>query len=475
MKLTKICALVLAACMAGAALAGCSDKPAESGSVSGGTSTGDKSEEEVVSMGGYHFTWMSCWPQSLYTEEEGQTDYADRLMARYEEVEEKYDCTIELVDCSVETIMDDINRAALAGERLADFIQLDYMRFYLVANGDTFRPLDTIEGFDVNMANYNKSVTEIFTKDDGHVYGVNSIMRTPNWGVIMMYNKTLLQNEKCEDPFTLYKEGNWTFDKFEEICKAITKKKDGKTVQWGFATADWGGNNCEKPFIFANGGSVIKKNAEDKWEFAMLDEPAQTALTFLNRIELQEGYFKPSRSDAYANLDTLTKDGTIGFFVDNPQIMIERAASNMEDDWGLVPLPKGPNATEHTVVCYQPNAFFMMSTVPEEDAQKAAYIFDKICRPLYGSAEDDQVAFYDEYATMYMDNDPDKIEVLKFASNPVVDKSWILPSPDTISNAIMSCVRSSSETPKAAMEKIAATVNSNIQLGFYGVVVEPAE
>jgi len=85
--------------------------------------------------------------------------------------------------------------------------------------------------------------------------------------------REMLENEKCEDPYDLVKSNNWTFAKFQEICKKVTKSLSGGAVdQWGLTTVDWHANNFEKPMIFANGGTMIAKNNEGKYQFSLLSK-----------------------------------------------------------------------------------------------------------------------------------------------------------------------------------------------------------
>ena len=55
---------------------------------------GTDSEAVVQDLGGYEFTWATIWNWANYPEA-GATEYGDKRLAWYEEIEKKYNCKIK--------------------------------------------------------------------------------------------------------------------------------------------------------------------------------------------------------------------------------------------------------------------------------------------------------------------------------------------------------------------------------------------
>ena len=72
-------------------------------------------------------------------------------------------------------------------------------------------------GYDFSGKIWDSAVRDAYTKN-GKIFGIN-LQNTFNqqpW--IVAYAKSTVERYKLEDPYVLWKEGKWTFDKFKEMC-----------------------------------------------------------------------------------------------------------------------------------------------------------------------------------------------------------------------------------------------------------------
>lgn len=58
-------------------------------------------------------------------------------------------------------------------------------------------------------------------------------------GVVLYYNKQLFEEAGIEPPPADWTDSSWTFDKFLETARALTKESNGRITQFGFADAWW--------------------------------------------------------------------------------------------------------------------------------------------------------------------------------------------------------------------------------------------
>jgi multiple sugar transport system substrate-binding protein len=183
--------------------------------------------------------------------------------------------------------------------------------------------LKAAEGYD--LADFSKAAMGLWSNGD-KVYGI-PFSTSPS---MILYNKTLFDQAKLEDPATLADKGEWNMEKFREVAKTI-KEATGK---WGFEFKDGQGYETRMmhavmPPIRVYGG------------FAWQDK--------------QCGFNKPEAVAAMKQLhDMVFTDKSIvppgeqgDFFSGNSAMTINQIsrAPNLSTagfEWGIAPLPTGP-------------------------------------------------------------------------------------------------------------------------------------
>ncbi|MHB1454238.1 MAG: ABC transporter substrate-binding protein [Saccharofermentanales bacterium] len=425
-------------------------------------------------MGGYEFTWATLWEWNNYPEA-GVSDYGDQRLEKYDRIQTDYNCTITAVPLNADSFFEKINSSVMAGDKYADFIEVDFMRYQVLNNNKALLPLNQIEGFDVAQEKFFSRFTTAYTDDAGSAYGVQYQLPdliSSGLGTMIFFNKTLLEKYNLESPYDLFKDDKWTFDKFAEMCRTLTKDLNGDNEldQWGMGTIDWHYNNFEKPMLFANNASIIEKNSENRWQFALMSSNAQSTLNFLAKLTLEDKVMSPqsftsSPTDA---VDHFT-EGNVGFFFANPEL-IDRVNSSIADEWGMIILPKGPAATDYRQGECGIRSWVMLKN-NEEDAKTAATIFDAISDPVTGSVSKDQDLYYDQFLNNMLNGDEDALDQIKMAAEKMVpDYSWGATAATNQLNTVFDAsLRQGGMTVKAAMEAIAPVFQGYLEGFFYPV------
>lgn len=189
-------------------------------------------------------------------------------------------------------------------EPLDDILPLDDSRYFnkkAIWKGQTYGVQPIANGYDYY--------------DAGEVYGV--------W-----FNQDLFDDYGLTSPVTLWENGEWDFDHFIDLAKALTvdSDKDGKTDIFGWTT--W----YNTWFAAANGARAI--TSDDKGINLTWNDPAY--------IHAMEYYLKanPYRSGGAAEF----KDGNVGMYIErvqNARQFLDGETLSFSCDW--VPLPKGPD------------------------------------------------------------------------------------------------------------------------------------
>ncbi len=104
-----------------------------------------------------------------------------------------------------------------------------------------------------------KAFSEHYTLN-GNVYAVGSAKSVYQY--MMLYNKKLFNEAGLEDPYELYKAGNWNWDKFMEMGYAVTDSAN-QVAFTGFGDSNVWTNLCAAQLIQKTGDGQYKSCAKD--------------------------------------------------------------------------------------------------------------------------------------------------------------------------------------------------------------------
>lgn len=201
-------------------------------------------------------------------------------------------------------------------------------------------PID--EYLDLDDPIWDKDVLEAYSMN-GHYYAVNT-------GEIetffIYYNKSLFEELSLPDPYELYQNGEWTYEKLREIAKKATIYDDDNTTVKTYGI----GTHAREVFVLSNGGKFIDWDEEQGTYVSTLKSAATIAgLNFLRDL-IADGSMEPSIQGF-----TEFPARRIAMFVERPMNAIANydLLNTMNDEIGVVPFPQGPNADK----VYAPSIF----------------------------------------------------------------------------------------------------------------------
>lgn len=268
------------------------------------------------------------------------------LEGRVAEAEELWNCKIEWFQFREVAEMA-FNRL-LAGEAAYDLwhVQNKIAYWDLVAGGAAY-PMGELLG-DEYYDNLPPSfiATEEALKYQDQYWGIGPVEWRPMYGyqndiLFVVYNKTLFEREGLPDLFELYEAGEWTWDMATEIAVQATQDFDGDGVvdQWGIVDArPW-------DLAVANGASLTKIDENGRVVFAA-DEPAYLeALEQCYEWWTELGVQFPGYGSGDLNTTFTSGRGAMRF--STAAYGLADLITQMEDDWGIVPMPMGPSADKH--------------------------------------------------------------------------------------------------------------------------------
>lgn len=343
----------------------------EAGGETGGD-TGGETGEEAIDLQGRTITIAGWWDGTP----NANTESAERELKRWEAVEKKYNVKLQFQNISYEQFQQQFTTGALADQQLGDIVYLEMFWVPLAVNGGLLTPLD--DYLDWNYWPQNMGDWGGFK---GNMY---AMAKTPHANRGIFYNKTIFQNEGIPDPQTLVENGEWTWDKFLEVTRQLTKDVDGDgiTDQYGYYGVHY---MMGEDFILANGGNIIEEQ-DGKYVSGLETEKGMEALRFIHELMHVHRVSAPippeERFDAFINGRVAMRQAGV----------YEGAQTQaMQDEFGFTYFPKGPSADNYV----SPVGSIPVATIPAgvENPEILVKIFEEISAPVEEWLDNDRAYF----------------------------------------------------------------------------------
>lgn len=452
MKCKKIITLGLVTVVMLQALCACG----QSGSSDGDkVPTGEKSDtgftENIYDMGGKTITIAD----SYWIGGESDTLEKQNCAKILKEIEKDYNCHIEVFAPNMSTIEQDITTSVAAGKVYANIINIQH-EFSGIYRSGNIADVSTIKNLGLD-SNEWLPVSKDFNTINNVQYGVAFLeqqCQAINWNVLT-YNKTLAEKYGIEDMYELVRNKQWTYDKFAEICQTVTTKSNGSVK--GMVN----GYPCFGFFTMTNNVDYVT-NKDGKYVYNCLSDNMLNALQFcqdFNRNGLLDNEdfvgndYGLTESNVFMSRKTL-------FHLSDFWVVSEVFSSGMPDDYGVLPLPMGPDATDYVGVATNCKSFCFIKGDP--DIEDAAAILVAMANRTGLSNK--------EWVSQQVENslrDDESGEMLELMlANPVSTTYGDVLGSDW--DALMrQCIYDMSLTPRQAMEQGQQTAQATID-EYYG-------
>ena len=358
-KHIRLLAMLLSAVMLLCCAAACG--PAESSGTESANPDGFGGREIKFAIWGFDYDAMT------------QSEAGRNLLQRLEDLEKEFDCTINVRNIPADTTFDSIYQAIAAGDSVCDLIDLPQpLTWVAPLKGGYLVDLAQYD-LDLKSDDFDTGVMDMITYGD-RVYGIATKDDNRFMNQVCYFNKRLV-TEVGYNPDDLYKwqkEGTWTWDKFKEIAVKISRLSSGSKQIWGTVQNNY--------LLFNN--LVVSNNTdwftktESGVKFNAGDTHVLQAAEFMKEL-YDNGCFplETSVSDA-----KLFYSGSVGFLFD----YVERVQwpdnqQSMTDDYGIVMIPKGPNADDY----YSMNNYYGVKSVLKnaKEPEKLAKLLYAFCKP----------------------------------------------------------------------------------------------
>lgn len=199
--------------------------------------------------------------------------------------------------------------------------------------------------YNVILSGVAQSIDDYITEDDLGYYDID--MDTFRWkgstyaiplkpyAFYIMFNRDLFELEGLKAPDEMFRDGEWNWENFATVCKALTKTVDGETTQLAYGSYE----DTILAFMYANGTSLLNVDTATGTVTSNLgDVKVQNTLDYL--IGLKDSF-------VYGN-------DMWGWFDNGTMAMIRGKEFPVElpFDVGMVPFPTGTDYEGKNLVVY---------------------------------------------------------------------------------------------------------------------------
>ncbi len=218
--------------------------------------------------------------------------------------------------------------------------------YYGVAmiTGGYFYDLCKVENLNLDSQWWNQSYREVISVADKEYAAVGDIvLSSTSRNFVMFFNKQLLKDTLPDyNIYDIVRSGEWTLDEFVTLTRAF-HKDDGDGIvsfndTYGFVfTAESGLQNAWEPAL---GIKAVLKDGDDVELNIMSDYNTKAFDALFEALCNNEGVYKhPRTSTSTAEVVSKFTSGSALMTIHHLDLA-ENSLTTMEDDFGIVPIPK---------------------------------------------------------------------------------------------------------------------------------------
>lgn len=388
---------------------------------------------------------------------------SEAMKARYAEIEDLFDCTVEAKQVKDGSITTTMMASTAAARNYADIFQLSAEHIYNMYKGGYLTYAQNLEEFDITDEKWGyDGQKEMMTFAEGQTYGFRNMYWAaplPSVSGILYYNADLIAQNVMPSPAELYENDNWDWEHFAQICIGVTNHIADRQGTYAFVTPTSEFPSIIHAAVNSNSGKRLYPDGNGGYKCGYMDWNTLDALEWLgdlvreNKItyDIQDSASKNPDVEAFVNFYTtfLVSDSSVGFS-DSEYFPLY----SFEDDFRWIEFPKGPNFTGKTTAYYSSSDQFLAlsNTV---DIGIVGKILNAMFEPLEDEDEDGWKDYIERNFFFYEEDFELYEKMLKYASS---DYSVMTIRTNLSINDLFAAVIDGVKTPKEATEQLVPVV-----------------
>lgn len=310
----------------------------------------------------------------------------DAVYRRNLEISERFNVNIEALLYEEQEYEQPFKSSIMAGDNSFQLAVMHIINSGVYATGGLLTDWNKIPNINLEKPWWNQTIIKNMQIGGKLFLAQNDI---PTYTVInnnhaMFFNKNLLKEYNIPDIYNTVREGKWTLDLLSQYVKLATKDMDGNGVmddsdRWGLIAS----TGSTSAFLPSCSQPIMLTNEEGLPELAINTSRTVTIVEKVYDICISSGntLLKPIAEED--NLCLLFRDGKSLFY--NGFISNCTTLRDMEDEYGIIPLPKFDENQDQYYTQIQGNSDLVgvPVSVPEEDFEFVGTITEALSAESY--------------------------------------------------------------------------------------------
>lgn len=386
--------------------------------------TDARSTVDVKDYNGYTFKIASTNQNDRQTDfmaqEENGATLNDLVFRRNMQVEETYNIKIEASAMDFGAINTLIQKNVSAGDNTYD-LHMSNATAYTLASGGYLLALNNMPGLDITKPWWDQDAISGMSIG-GNIYMITGDI-TPN-GMLssecVLFNKNLFTDRGIAYPYDSAFAGTWTLDEMYAICGNLSEdiNGDGKYNSKDdlFSITCW--FDAAHGFFYGAGGQMIKKDSEDipslSWD---IEKNTAIYMKIYDLIITSNGFY--STTDHEYSFKVFEEGRA--YFCELSFQKVGTFLRNMNDDYGVLPLPKYDELQSRYVSDMTGACSMVVVPITTQDPERTGNIIDAL-----GAAAYDMISpsLYDVIASVKNVRDEESAQMVQLIiRNRVFDMS----------------------------------------------------
>lgn len=306
-------------------------------------------------------------------EPQAGTELNDARIKQIEAAEKKYGCKIEYVN--INDPLNKLVRSANSGENVTDVCYIRMQWIKDLEEADAVYAIDEI-GNPEKPLYYKQAIDNAKSNGKTYAFWYDPYLVEQ----VVLFNKNILDRAGVQSPYSLVENKKWTYDAWLDIMQKTTDINSGIMgcgYQQAFDTVVMKGNNAS--YYAEDNGKWIANTSDNK----LLE-----AYTFLQECINKWKVLDLNWMRDWTYTPTQFKEGRYATTVQNFESAVSNFVKDMPDDYGVLPIPIGPSATDYARPHIEIQGFVIPKTVSKEKAVAILEFMDEaFCYPFDNQKE----------------------------------------------------------------------------------------
>ena len=232
---------------------------------------------------------------------------------------------------------DKLAASVASQSNIPDIFKYEWLAFPSGVVKGMYQPIDSIVDFNTDLWKSSKETADQFMLAGEHYVAPLGYIASS----MMLYDKAAIEANNLDDPYELYKNGEWNWANWQKIMTGFVSNAPADTQRYGV-------NGFFRPHIVQQTGKTLVKynSADNTFESNLMDPDIEKAQAFLYDLMKENLVLNDWIGNA---ADCFNQE--ILFYAMGEWAYTGSGGPKEGDEWGLVPMPQYTDNPQKITTC----------------------------------------------------------------------------------------------------------------------------